>query len=55
MSMIYPTALAGGFKASRTCKECGAKILGTDPINLSLNYAAHTRLHVHETSETLPV
>ncbi len=43
--MKYPTALTGGFKVSRTCKKCGSKILGTDPINLNLNYAAHMKLH----------
>jgi hypothetical protein len=43
--MIYPIALAGGFKVNRVCKKCGAKVAGTDPTNLSLNYAAHMRLH----------
>jgi len=45
---INPMALAGGFKVSRTCKKCGAKIVGTDPINVSLNYAAHMKLHAQE-------
>jgi hypothetical protein len=45
LSMIYPIALAGGFKVNRVCKKCGAKVAGTDPTNLSLNYAAHMRLH----------
>lgn len=44
LSIIYPVGLAG-FKGSRICKKCGAKVIGTDPINLSLNYAAHMRLH----------
>ena len=44
-SIVYPVGLKGVFKGSRVCKKCGAKVVGTDPINLSLNYAAHMRLH----------
>jgi hypothetical protein len=43
--MINPVGLVGRFKLSRVCKKCGAKIVGTDPTNLSLNYSAHMKLH----------
>ena len=45
LSIVYPAGFLGGFKGSRVCKKCGAKVVGTDPINLSINYAAHMRLH----------
>jgi hypothetical protein len=45
LSIVYPVGLAGAFKGSRICKRCGAKVVGTDPTNLSINYAAHMRLH----------
>jgi hypothetical protein len=45
LSIVYPLGLKGVFKGSRVCKKCGAKVVGTDPTNLSLNYAAHMRLH----------
>jgi hypothetical protein len=45
LSMIYPMAAVGGYRASRVCKKCGRKVVGTDSMSLNINYAAHMRLH----------